>query len=54
MKLLGKLPWVTIIVVLIVALKFYPKIMGFIEKKAPSLANSLQGTQTVTENDTVQ
>lgn len=37
MNMLKKLPWVTIIVAIGVALKFGPDIMSFLNEKAPSV-----------------
>lgn len=50
MNFLKRLPWVTILVVAFVALKFYPKIMETLRQKAPSLANTLE-PNTPTESD---
>ncbi|WP_157485921.1 hypothetical protein [Flavobacterium soli] len=50
MNLLKKLPIFTIFVVGFVILKFYPQIMGKLDKSAPSVANALRGTQTATQN----
>lgn len=50
MNLLKRLPVFTILVVGFVVLKFYPQIMEKLQKSAPSLANSLQGTQTANSN----
>lgn len=49
MNLLKKLPWLTILIVVVVVLKFYPKIMDTLRAKAPSLANALD-SQTITSD----
>jgi hypothetical protein len=46
MNLLKKLPWITILVAGILAIKFGPDIMGFLEEKAPSVAKAIKPTET--------
>lgn len=50
MNFLKRLPWLTIIVVVFVVLKFSPKIMEFLQSKAPSLANAVKPQTTTIES----
>jgi hypothetical protein len=42
MRMLKKLPWVTILVAIVVALKFSPDILGFLDDKMPSVSDALK------------
>lgn len=42
MNMLKKLPWVTILVAVGVALKFGPEIFQFLDDKAPSVSDQLK------------
>lgn len=49
MNFLKRMPWLTILLVAVIVLKFYPKIMDTLRAKAPSLANALD-SQTITSD----
>jgi hypothetical protein len=44
MNFLKKLPWITILVAVVAAFKYRDEIMGFLEDKAPSVANFVKPT----------
>lgn len=53
MNFLKRLPWLTIIIIVFLVLKFYPKIMDTLRAKAPSLANAVSPSTITSDGNPV-